>query len=233
MWQSSTVEISFLSRDRSLPEYLARSRNRVTIVLAGSDPDRDYFPRLERARDSFGNESTEDQDAIRTGLTLRVGDVVRFEASGWDPENAELVWHFITPGKSETVRSGTEVTWDWQITTDDVGANTIVWVSITADRGYHKYRDYDGSIGFEYQVLPRYPDLSPCDRHRRNAHPAIKLVRRASGETRDMQRPSIERPKEDGRAGRSQRYGVSAMKDLDQDNTSHGSSRAQGKPGFP
>lgn len=45
-------------------------RNRVTIVLAGSDPDREYFPRLERARDSFGNESTEDHDTIQTGLTL-------------------------------------------------------------------------------------------------------------------------------------------------------------------
>lgn len=81
--------------------------------------------------------------------------MVRFEASGWDPENAELVWDFITPGKSETVGSGTEVTWDWQITTDDVGANTVVWVSMTADREYHKYRHYDGSIGFEYRVLPR------------------------------------------------------------------------------
>jgi hypothetical protein len=130
-------------------------RNRVTIAVSGSDPDLKYFPRIERVHDSFGNEAREDHENVDTGLTLRVGDIVRFSAVAWDPEDADLTWEFQAGGPGVSVGPGSEVHWNWEIGHQHVGVGVLVWVFLKANRPYHKYQQHDGFVTFEYRVLPR------------------------------------------------------------------------------
>lgn len=131
-------------------------RNKVTMFISGQDPNLKFFPRIERVRDSFGNEATEEKSYVRTGLTLRVGDTIQFEAMGWDPEDSSLEWYYcISHGTTQLDVKVEGMTWEWEVSEKDVGVDVSLVVFLVSDRPYHKHGWHDGSVIFNYKVLPR------------------------------------------------------------------------------
>jgi len=70
-------------------------RNRVAIFRSERGPAREYFPRIEYVRDSFGNVrhghgSAPEGSATR--LILHPGDEITFDCRAWDPDNLPFTW---------------------------------------------------------------------------------------------------------------------------------------------
>jgi hypothetical protein len=150
-----------LPYERALLEGIAgRIRTQVTRHASATDPDAMHYPVIEWIRDSFGNEAQDlnlsvgDQN-VRTGLRLQVGDTVRFDARGWDPQGRELTWRwgpiFASRGPSVV---GTEVSFDWTATEAEVSAGTFVEIELLSSGPYHRRGSYDQRVTFDYTVEP-------------------------------------------------------------------------------
>lgn len=90
---------NWLPFERNLVEGMTGElRQKITLYRSkgGIKDEREYFARIDSARDNFGNspQSTASggSGAATTGLTLHVGDVLHFHLTAWDPENATLSW---------------------------------------------------------------------------------------------------------------------------------------------
>jgi hypothetical protein len=154
-----------LPHERALLEGIAGEvRSKVTAFRSQRGPDASYYPVMESIHDSFGNEADLSSRnlgsvAVHTGLRLRPGDVVRFEARGWDPQGRELTWEYgpIFAGQGGAV-TGTEVAFDWVVREEDVSVGWFLEIQVTSSGRYHRHRSYDDRVTFHYAVDP--PDLS-------------------------------------------------------------------------
>lgn len=138
-------------------------RNRVTIYMSSQDPAGGYYPRIESVSDEFGNVADGAGTlnllglGVQTGLTLRVGDRVRFTCHGTDPQGRTLRWRLRhTPdSQSLVVVEGADAELEWQVTPKAVGEHSATLIRLEGDSDYHRYEgEHDGQVIFWYRVLP-------------------------------------------------------------------------------
>lgn len=134
-------------------------RTAVTTYRSNKGPDMEFYPIIERVRDVFGNEVAEhDQwtNTARPRLELHVGDVVRFECSGWDPHGRELIWWGSVYGGHSTLAEarGTSAALDWTVSEGDVGDSMTVFLYMRSVSKFHRQNGWDDVVGFEYRVIP-------------------------------------------------------------------------------
>jgi hypothetical protein len=144
-----------------------RIRNRVTIYLSNQDPDGDYYPRIDRIEDNFGNLFTYSSGfdfsnavSVQTQITLRVGDTVTFRCEGTDPQGRILTWHLrrFGSGSEEIKAEGQRVELAWRVQPQDCGSQRIAHIRLTHDGPYHRnvggFALADAIVMFYYRVLP-------------------------------------------------------------------------------
>lgn len=131
-------------------------RNLVVIYRTTQGPDMEYYPKIEQVTDSFGNSPNVGLD-VEIKLRLKVGDVVKFDCRGWDPQDRNLMWqmregigfdHIIAEAQ------GSEVTLELVVTDEIVQERLIVTISMKSDGQYHRHRYWDDSCAFYYAVDP-------------------------------------------------------------------------------
>lgn len=130
-------------------------RNRVTIFRSGQGPDREYFPRIEYVRDSFGNTVEGYGGGVtsaETQLILRPGDVVTFDLRAWDPEAAPYTWRVIITAVNSADFSGES--YEWRVTEADIGERVGPTFYLASSRPYHRRPNYDDAVTLYYRVLP-------------------------------------------------------------------------------
>jgi hypothetical protein len=145
-----------------------RIRNLVTIYLSNQDQEGEYYPRIERIEDSFGNCFTYKQDAdlsqgagVATDTVLRVGDAVTFRCEGMDAQGRTLGWKLLVlppPTGVSVAASGDQADLIWTMRSVDTGPNRPVGVILTHEGPYHRnvsnHPGADGMVFFYYRVLP-------------------------------------------------------------------------------
>ena len=65
-------------------------RNRITKFRSMEETGESYFPRIESVHDNYGNSWKIGDGTVRTGSTLRVGDLIEFVVSATDPEGEQI-----------------------------------------------------------------------------------------------------------------------------------------------
>lgn len=136
-------------------------RQAITIYLSegSGGPDREYFPRIEEIRDSFGNRAGGGSISyVQTNLTLRVGDTITFTGKAWDPDGDPLAWRISIgfPSRSTIDINGNEFEWQWTLRMEDVHERFRMMFRLNSSKPYHKNGDYDGLASLVYRVLPPY-----------------------------------------------------------------------------
>jgi hypothetical protein len=143
-----------------------RIRNQVTIYLSEQDPDGDYYPRVERIEDSFGNSFTYSDSTdfaipqnVQTKTTLRVGDTIMFRCEGTDPQGRALSWNLMQTPPGDLIESkGSRVDVSWTVRAADTGPKKWVLVKLTHEGPYHRNvqgtPNADAIVLFYYRVLP-------------------------------------------------------------------------------
>lgn len=144
--------------ERALLEGMAGEiRNKVTIYRTKDSTDR-FFPRIESARDSFGN-SHDGGRVADTDLVLHPGDQVVFDCIGWDPEDRPLEWDLsVVTGMARYAEervSTNPARLTWNVDEQDIAEHVRVWVTLRSDRRWHRNGVDDDAAGFRYRVLPR------------------------------------------------------------------------------
>lgn len=137
----------------------------MTIYLSDQDPDGDYYSRIERIEDSFGNAFTYSQGIdfssalpVQTPTTLRVGDTVMFRCEGTDPQGRALTWRLghVPPGEPFEAQ-GDHVDLIWNVKPTDTGKKWVI-VQLRHEGGYHRHVGgdllTDAAVIFFYRVLP-------------------------------------------------------------------------------
>lgn len=130
-------------------------RNLIVIYRSAQGPDMEYYPKIEQVTDSLGNNPNDPLD-FSPKLRLKVGDVVKFECRGWDPQDRNLTWQ-LEEGRNRGILSemqGSEATLTLVITEKMVQERLNVYISITSDGQYHRYGFYDDECTFHYAVDP-------------------------------------------------------------------------------
>ena len=150
-----------LPHERSLLDGIAGTvRTQVTTYVSSQDSDKRHYPIIESIRDSFGNEPTSESLAsnpmVDTGLTLQVGDVVEFDARGWDPQGRDLTWRWGVPQTHSDSPSvlGNDVHFAWSPTEDDVHQYCFLTVEMLSSGRYHRSAGIDHYVTFRYSVEP-------------------------------------------------------------------------------
>jgi hypothetical protein len=133
-------------------------RNLVVLYRSTKGPDMEYYPKIEQVTDSFGNNPAA---ALETGpkLRLKVGDVVKFQCRGWDPQDRDLTWQLRIgrtglDGNVTTEAHGAEVTLTLVITERMVQERLHVEILMMSDGQYHRGGSYDEFCDFYYSVDP-------------------------------------------------------------------------------
>jgi HEPN superfamily Swt1-like protein len=137
-------------------------RNKVTIYRSQVEEVDRHFPRMEFARDSFGNVADPNQGLTKTGITLYPGDKVVFECAGWDPLGQPLKWTLQTlpgttrlPGSPLLECEGPGARFAWDVTEANIAASCFVVINLMSDRSWHRTAGRDDQANFIYAVLPR------------------------------------------------------------------------------
>jgi hypothetical protein len=133
-------------------------RNLVVIYRSTKGPDMEYYPKIEQVTDSFGNNPAAGSESDRR-LRLKVGDVVKFQCRGWDPQDRNLSWElrigrYGLDGKVTTEAYGAEVTLTLVITERMVQERLLVEIVMMSDGQYHRNGSYDEFCEFYYAVDP-------------------------------------------------------------------------------
>lgn len=141
-------------------------RNRVTIYLSSQDLDGDYYPRIERIEDNFGNAFTYtpaldlgQPQGVSTSTVLRVGDVVTYRCQGTDPQGRPLRWTLLQTPPGDTIEDeGESADLSWTVRPIDTGPQRWTLISLTHGGVYHRnIQGIDGAdaiVIFNYRVVP-------------------------------------------------------------------------------
>lgn len=133
-------------------------RNKVALYRSERGPSREYFPRIELVRDSFGNVRHghgTTGEASDTGIILHPGDDVHFEMQAWDPDNVPFTWTVTlwTDGRPMLDRANaTEFT--WLVMPAHINDPQRIVFTLRSARTYHREHDFDDKVILAYQVLP-------------------------------------------------------------------------------
>lgn len=131
-------------------------RTKIVRSRSKKETSADCFPRIESARDNYGNIWTPAEgslNAVSTNTVLRPGDTVEFLITASDPEDMPLEYGFEA---SRGLRRFwlQESTFSLPIEENHIGKIFRVEVFIKSPRTYHAHQFYDDSAIFLYQVLP-------------------------------------------------------------------------------
>lgn len=131
-------------------------RNLVVIYRTERGPDMEYYPKIEQVTDSFGNNPNTGMD-VGIKQRLAVGDVVRFDCRGRDPQDRNLTWQLRDGIGYQNIfaeAQGSEVTLELTITDEIVQERLVINVTMKSDGQYHRNRYWDDSCEFYYAVDP-------------------------------------------------------------------------------
>jgi len=128
-------------------------RTQVTRYLSQRDTPDEFFPRLDSLRDNLGN-------AFGHGgrrPVIRVGDVLEFVAEGWDPEGAQLEYHWTTsPGATPPMQDWSPLNrFVWEVRPDQVANPAWLNCAMRGPREPHAEGTRDVGWSIAYTVLPR------------------------------------------------------------------------------
>lgn len=119
------------------------------------------FPRIEIARDSFGNESipitsSDSKRWVSTGHVIRPGSIVEFRIHMSDPNGDDGRLESLTSGGT---RPKLSITDDglikWLVQDRDIGDPTEIHFYLASQRPFHRHNSFDDAASFTYRVLPR------------------------------------------------------------------------------
>lgn len=133
-------------------------RNKVTIYRSERRAEKEFFPRIEYAADSFGNVASREDGSLvaNTNLIVHPGDEVIFELRAWDPEGLPWSWKVITSGFSAVDIEGDQIT--WRVESKNIADPASVTVYLHGGRDYHRRQGagegWDDTVTFTYRVLP-------------------------------------------------------------------------------
>jgi hypothetical protein len=130
-------------------------RNLVVLYRSSQGPDMEYYPKIEQVTDSFGNNPGTGLESGR----LKVGDQVKFQCRGWDPQDRNLTWELRIGRtgidfKVTTEAHGAEATLTLDITKRMVQERLHIEISMMSDSQYHRHGFYDELCDFYYAVDP-------------------------------------------------------------------------------
>jgi hypothetical protein len=133
-------------------------RNRVAIFRSEMGPSREYFPRIEYVRDSFGNVrrghgSAPEGSAVR--LILHPGDEIVFDCHAWDPDNLPFTWSVLRGSGGRLLDASASPEFVWRVAADDIADPCTIFFYLKSTRAYHRNATYDDGVSFSYTVLPR------------------------------------------------------------------------------
>jgi hypothetical protein len=151
-----------LPHERALLEGIAGVvRTRVTMYRSTMDTDRQHYPVIESVRDSFGNlhaspNPIESMPILTIPIVLQVGDLVSFEAKGWDAQGRDLTWTLTSgfAGRKLAEAIGTEVILEWLVSDREVGVHAGIGVTLTSSGKFHRHTHHDQLVLFSYSVDP-------------------------------------------------------------------------------
>tara|TARA_Y100000768_G_C23945687_1_gene667467 strand:- start:670 stop:1443 length:774 start_codon:yes stop_codon:yes gene_type:complete len=126
-------------------------RNRMVLYRSWKEHGKKGFPKIESIRDNLGNLWVVGKPKkIRTGVSLRVGDVLEFVITAKDPEDMDLEYR-VHPYKWQ---SGNVIM--FEIEKQHIGLSGNVHITIRSPRKHHAYpMGYDDRVSFEYEILPK------------------------------------------------------------------------------
>jgi len=133
-------------------------RNKVTIFRSERGPSREYFPRIEYVRDSFGNVRHGHGGAFEdaeTGLIFHPGDEIAFDCHAWDPDNIPFTWSALASGWRRVLEESASPEFVWRVEISDISVPCTLTVYLESTRSYHRRPTFDDAVTFSYTVLPR------------------------------------------------------------------------------
>jgi len=132
-------------------------RTRLVKYRSKQETSDDYFPRIESARDNFGNIWTPGQDSPRPKTVLRPNDLLEFVITASDPLGEELEYALLA---DRPIARRTEIIWQKTnslhlvIEEEDIRRSFSVDLLIRSLRPYHASSFFDDATRWSYAVLP-------------------------------------------------------------------------------
>jgi hypothetical protein len=124
-------------------------RTRLVRYRSKKETEEDYFPRIESARDSFGNIWTSDMPghkSVYTETILRPNDIADFVVTASDPMGDELEYGIEIAHQDKKWQR--ENSFSITILEDHIKKLFSVELYIRSPRKHHAYRSHDDSIDF-------------------------------------------------------------------------------------
>lgn len=138
-------------------------RTRLVRYRSKRETSDDFFPRIESARDNYGNIWTTEKisisNSILTDTILRPNDYLEFVVTASDPlgepvrYSVEINW-----GSKQIMMTESWVdnnTFEFAISEDFICKEFIVRIMIKSSRKHHAFTYFDDQISFIYSVLPQ------------------------------------------------------------------------------
>ncbi|MDO9533555.1 MAG: Swt1 family HEPN domain-containing protein [Deltaproteobacteria bacterium] len=130
-------------------------RTRIVRYRSKQETSEDYFPRIESARDNFGNMFPSDTgNSVYTRTILRPNDIVDFIITASDPLDAELEYGIAVGGFISNVIWQKENTFSVRIIEKHIETMFTIKLYIRSPRRFHAHSSHDDSMSFVYDVLP-------------------------------------------------------------------------------
>lgn len=130
-------------------------RTRLVRYRSKQETSEDYYPRIESARDSFGNIYTIESasNLVSTETKLRPGDTIEFVVTASDPLGENIEYQIKKYGSIFNKWQKSNLL-SIRITEKDVQKSFMVDISIRSRRKFHARGDDDDWVKFFYEVLP-------------------------------------------------------------------------------
>ncbi len=126
-------------------------RNRMVLYRSWKEHGKKGFPKMESIRDNLGNLWTVGKPKkVKTGVSLRVGDVLEFVITAKDPEDMDLEYR-VRPHKWQS----SNVLF-LEVDKSLIGGATNIHLTIRSPRKHHAFPlGHDDRVTFEYEILPK------------------------------------------------------------------------------
>ncbi len=88
--------------------------------------------------------------------------MVKFDCRGWDARDRTLYWRLFrtaaywatTQKRLVSSAEGTDALLTWQVTDEDVGEYSHIYIEMVSAGNFHLHKDYDDQVLFTYAVNP-------------------------------------------------------------------------------
>ena len=129
-------------------------RTRLVRYRSKQETSEDYFPRIESARDNYGNIITNDVKSIFTKMVLRPNDIIEFVITASDPLDDIIEYGIDIMGIGGSISWQKENIFSIRILDSFIRIDFLVNLFIRSSREYHASANYDDRVSFFYDVLP-------------------------------------------------------------------------------